>query len=519
MIDTTARFSTNGNGVELPPHDADAERALLGGLMLSGDLELLRGVRATLGGEDFYRPHHRFIWAAILGNADAGRPFDVVTIADMLTERGQLEEVGGAAELMEILEAVPHAQHTLHYAGIIKKHAARRMAMGRLRDARAILADPTRGVDEAVELLNLSDLLTTSRRERFTWLSAEDMAAGEYDQQYLVPGILAAGVPGIVAGAFKALKTSITLSLHLSLSNGMPFLGKFDVAGHVNTAFMSGESGLSALKNAAERISRSMGGELKNVRNFWLTSDLPKLDSPSDIAALERWITEREIRLLSIDPAYLCCNVADDAHNLFAMAQFLKPVGELCQRTGCTILLLHHCKRGGAIGEPAELADIAWSGWAEFAAQWLLLSRRSKFDPDTGRHELWLNAGGRAGHAGIWAVDVHEGREGDIDGRRWEPVVKNATDARTADACLAAEKRHRQREQKEQDQLEADTEKIVDYLRHFPDGETLKGIREGTGIRTARAGAAISALLESGRIESCSVKKHTRTESGFQLST
>ena len=73
----------------------------------------------------------------------------------------------------------------------------------------------------------------------------------------------------------------------------------------------------------------------------------------------------------------------DDARNLFAMGSLLRPLAELCDSTGCTILVVHHCKRSQqSAASPATLDDIAWSGFAEFSAQWLLLSRRRPFDPD-----------------------------------------------------------------------------------------------------------------------------------------
>jgi RecA-family ATPase len=88
-----------------------------------------------------------------------------------------------------------------------------------------------------------------------------------------------------------------------------------------------------------------------------------------------------------IDPAYLAIG-GDHSRNLFAMGQLLRPLTELCESTGCTVLVVHHCKRSSKVGDPATLDDIAWSGFAEFSAQWLLLSRRRQFDPGTGKHEL-----------------------------------------------------------------------------------------------------------------------------------
>ena len=60
--------------------------------------------------------------------------------------------------------------------------------------------------------------------------------------------------------------------------------------------------------------------------------------------------------------------------------------------------------------EPAELGDLAFAGFGEFARQWLLLARSG---PSTsrgrGKHQLWVTTGGWAGFNGTYAVDIDEG--------------------------------------------------------------------------------------------------------------
>jgi RecA-family ATPase len=244
--------------------------------------------------------------------------------------------------------------------------------------------------------------------ERFRLFTAAQLDSAQYETRYLIPGLLAAGQPGGIFGAFKTLKTSIAADLLISLASGTPFLGRFPVPKPGRVLFLSGESGLPALQSIVRRICRERGLSLESLDNFLLSTDLPRLDRPGDVVALKRLVEKEKPVCVVIDPAYLAMG-GDKSRNLFAVGSLLYPLAELCESTGCTVLVVHHCKRSSKPGDPATLDDIAWAGFAEFAGQWLLLSRRRPFDPGTGHHELWLTAGSRAGHHGLWEVDVEEG--------------------------------------------------------------------------------------------------------------
>jgi hypothetical protein len=209
------------------------------------------------------------------------------------------------------------------------------------------------------------------------------------------------------------------------------------VLDQVPFAIMSAESGMPALCDILRRVCASKGWGVDQLKGWFFTSsDLPDPRNPSDIRALGEYLRSREIKVLILDPAYLLLDVADQAGNLFAMGRELRPLGEKCREWGVTLQVLHHCKRGPTFGaerfRPAELSDIAWSGFAEFSAQWILLSRRAAYDPETGHHALWLNNGGRAGHTGLFGLDVHEGRRSDPGGRVWQVEVRPASEIRAA---------------------------------------------------------------------------------------
>jgi hypothetical protein len=353
--------------------------------------------------------------------------------------------------------------------------------------------------------------------ERFPFFTAAQLNSGQFDTRYLIPGILAAAQPGGIYGAFKTLKTSLTADLLISLASGTPFLGKFPVTVPGRTLFLSGESGLAALQSIARRIAVARGLSLETLDNFELSPKLPNLDNADDLRALGRIVRRKKPVCVAIDPAYLAIR-GEDARNLFAMGSLLRPLAELCDETGSAILIVHHCKRSRIIpGNPATLDDIAWSGFAEFSAQWLLLSRRRRFDPDTGRHELWFSTGDRAGHHGLWALDVDEGAPGDPNGRVWQPALRSAGDAEFQHDVNSAHEAESQRQLRTIATNARHRQRILELLREKPAGETPRYFREFLALTNDRTNAVLQALVEDGLIKTAPVLKRKRWEYGYKL--
>jgi len=107
-----------------PPHNLEAEEAVLGAVLASG--RLLAEVAALVEEVDFFRPAHRAIWRAILRLADRGQPIDPVTVLGELDDRGELADVGGGPFLHTLVQAVPTVANAGHYARLVADAARRR---------------------------------------------------------------------------------------------------------------------------------------------------------------------------------------------------------------------------------------------------------------------------------------------------------------------------------------------------------------------------------------------------------
>src|SRR5262245_48709439 len=101
----------------LPPHDADAEQALLGSLLING--EAIARVETTLQPTDFFRPHHQWIYEACLALSERHEPINEVTVAHQLALTGRLTDIGGLPYLTELTLATPSSQHAEYYAQLV----------------------------------------------------------------------------------------------------------------------------------------------------------------------------------------------------------------------------------------------------------------------------------------------------------------------------------------------------------------------------------------------------------------
>lgn len=108
----------------LPPQNLEAEQSVLGGILI--DNQTFHKIIDTLSPDDFYRPAHAKIFAAMCELAQKAEPIDVVTLTAKLKQMNVHEEVGGASYLAELLERTPTAIHSEYHARIVSDMAIRR---------------------------------------------------------------------------------------------------------------------------------------------------------------------------------------------------------------------------------------------------------------------------------------------------------------------------------------------------------------------------------------------------------
>lgn len=114
------------------PQAPEAERALLGGVLLDGSqvAELVEVVKPA----DFYRPAHGRLWALMVALERTGRPVDLVAVMEEITARAQVDEVGGVAYVSSLPDAAPSTTNLGYYAYQVRDRAVRRELITHCQD-------------------------------------------------------------------------------------------------------------------------------------------------------------------------------------------------------------------------------------------------------------------------------------------------------------------------------------------------------------------------------------------------
>ncbi len=162
----------------IPPHDLDAERAVLGSMMLSKDA--ISDVSEILTGREYYRPNHETIHDVIIDLYSRGEPVDPLTVGNELERAGTISRVGGAAYLHELVAMVPATTNAGHYARIVYE----RWQLRRLIDAgmRVVQLGYSQGGEDVADLVDAAQAevyAVSEGRERNDYVAWSEVGAAD----------------------------------------------------------------------------------------------------------------------------------------------------------------------------------------------------------------------------------------------------------------------------------------------------------------------------------------------------
>jgi replicative DNA helicase len=141
----------------VPPQNLEAEESVLGAMMVSEATIEPVILDVHLQAEDFYRDRHRTIFEAIIRLNEGASPVDVLTVSEALSQRGQIDDVGGRDVVASLAAKVPAPGSARHYAQIVKQNALMRRLDAAAKLIQQSVAErdgePTELVENAERLL------------------------------------------------------------------------------------------------------------------------------------------------------------------------------------------------------------------------------------------------------------------------------------------------------------------------------------------------------------------------------
>ena len=250
----------------IPPHNLDAERAVLGAVLLEGR-ETLPRVIELLRSSDFYTDAHRTIYETMQGLFDRSEPVDLITLSENLRRDGTLESVGGPGALALLVEHASIAAHLSAYAGIVRDMAVLReliqtstqiigQAFEAKEDVQTLVDDAERKIFGLAERRLEGSALPVGKILKNTFQYIERL----YERKEHVTG---------VATGFEKLdlETSGLQPADFVIIAGRPSMGKtafaLNIAQHVGVALRGKVLVLSLEMSAPQLVQRMLCSEAK----------------------------------------------------------------------------------------------------------------------------------------------------------------------------------------------------------------------------------------------------------------
>jgi replicative DNA helicase len=293
--------AANNTTRRVPPHNLQAEEALLGAMLLSQSA--VASALEFVSSRDFYKPIHAHVFDAMHAIYVSGRAIDTVTVAEELNRNSVLEMIGGEAALLEMQARTPAISNAERYAKIVQEHALLRRLIGAAGEIAEIgyslPDDVIKAVDEAEsmifsiaenrqadsmaplrELLNLNLDRLEKLYEKGDAITGTP--TGYRDLDRLLSGLQPSSL--VVVGARPAMgKTAFALGLasHAALKANKSVLFFSLEMGHIEITqrLLNAEAGLDSEKTRNGRfepedwakITRAMG-RLGDAR-LWIDDD------------------------------------------------------------------------------------------------------------------------------------------------------------------------------------------------------------------------------------------------------
>ena len=427
--------------LRLPPHSLEAERGVLGSILLDAARVMDLCLETGFEEEHFHLHAHGVVFGTFKSMAAAGTPIDLLTTVQQLRAAGRLDDVGGAEFLEKLVDATPTAAHAEYYIDVVRQKALLRRAIACVRKVEAQCYEEGQSADQILSSAEQQflDIAEHQKRGGQSWTDAIKATFTRLER------IMQGGVSGVATGFLnldnKLLglrngemlvlaarpsmgKTSLAMNICECLAlgrdmNGRPLKGGFEeYGGKCPVGIFSLEMSQEALAMrmlcatagiAAFSVGSGLNPQNANLKFMKAASELNQalmyIDDTGGLDIMElrararRMKKQHGIGMIMIDYLQLlnCREYARQGRQLETSA-ISSQIKSMAKELNIPVVVLSQLSRapeqrvGGNAGRP-RLSDLRDSGAIEQDADVVLLLRRpSKYpgDPEFDDRELTI---------------------------------------------------------------------------------------------------------------------------------
>ncbi|MGH7332810.1 MAG: replicative DNA helicase [Candidatus Rokuibacteriota bacterium] len=409
MLRGESRMSPLEVPARIPPHNLDAERAVLGAVLLEGR-ETLPRVIEVLRPSDFYTEGHRTIYETMLHLFDRGAPVDLITLSEELQRADQLDFVGGQSALAHLVEEASIAAHLTAYAAIVRDKAVLReliqtstyvisAAFDAKDDVQSLVDDAERRIFGLAERRLKGSALPVSRILKNTFEYIEKL----YDRKEHITGLptglekldeMTAGLQPsdliLIAGRPSMGKTAYALSVGLyvgiALHRKVLILSLEMSAQQLVQRMLSAEGKVDSVKVRTGRLENSEWLRLTNAAGRISEAPIFVDDSPG-LSVLEvrakarRMKAEHGLDLVIVDYLQLMRGRTQNDSRQQEISEISRSLKALAKELNIPVVALSQLSRAiEARGDNTpRLSDLRESGALEQDADVILFLHRPSF--------------------------------------------------------------------------------------------------------------------------------------------
>ena len=410
------------SGVRTPPHSAEAERGVLGAILLDAERVADLCTVSGLVPDAFFVPAHRILFETLLGMAHDGVAIDAVTVSDRLRAIERLDAVGGTQALEALIDATPTAAHAEYYIDIVRQKFLLRSVIACAQQAEQTCYDGDMSADLVVSQAEQAFLGITEHQHGaiVPWSSAIKETVAQLDRLFAMgPG----GFSGLSTG-FRNLDKMLRglRPGEMTVLAARPSMGKTSLAMNICECVALGQNasgikqkgdlgkpqavGIFSLEMSQESLAMRMLCSRANVATFQLDSGLGNarevstrltraasilskaplyVDDTGGLDVMElrararRMCRKNDVKLIMIDYLQLlnCREMAKQGRQL-ETSRISSEIKSMAKELKIPVIVLSQLSRAGEREKNSKpkLSDLRDSGAIEQDADVVLLLRR-----------------------------------------------------------------------------------------------------------------------------------------------